>query len=57
MAKAKVKTFTDVERSLLRMQGYDPRFYEPIFKQEHNMIIKHRYTGEVKLVCKKQIPS
>lgn len=57
MAKTKSKTFTDAERAILRKHGYDPRFYEPIHKQEHCLIIKNRYTGEVKLVDKKQIPS
>lgn len=53
MAKSKNKGFTDQEKAMLRKQGYDPRFWEPIEQKPGSMIIKNRFTGEVKMVYKK----
>lgn len=53
MAKTKSKSFTDQEKALLRKQGHDPRFWEPLNKQQNSMIIKNRFTGEVKIVYMK----
>lgn len=53
MAKSKNKGFTDQEKALLRKQGYDPRFWKPVQVAAQSMIIKNRFTGEVKSVYKK----
>lgn len=53
MAKTKSKGFTDQEKALLRKQGCDPRFWEPVQVAAQSMIIRNRFTGEVKTVYKK----
>ena len=53
MPKSKNKGFTDQEKALLRKLGYDPRFWEPLNKQQNSVIIKNRCTGEVKIVYMK----
>ncbi|MBQ8579319.1 MAG: hypothetical protein IJ448_01335 [Oscillospiraceae bacterium] len=52
-AKAKTKGFTPDEKALLKKKDIDPRFWEPIHQRDTSMIIKNRFTGEVKMVYKK----
>ena len=54
---AKSKTFSDMEKEILRAKKLDWRFYEPLQLLTGSMIIKHKITGEVKLVEKRQIPN
>ena len=53
MAKTKGKTFTMDERAILKRKGIDHRFWEPLEQQPGSMIIKNRFTGEVKVVYMK----
>ena len=51
--KTKGKAFTMEEKALLKRKDIDHRFWEPIEQQPGSMIIKNRFTGEVKVIYKK----
>lgn len=54
---AKSKTFSDADKMILKARKIDWRFYEPLQFLPGSMIIKHKITGEVKLVERKKIPN
>lgn len=51
--KSKGKTFTMDEKAILKRKDIDHRFWEPIEQQAGSMIIKNRFTGEVRVIHKK----
>ena len=51
--KSKGKTFTMDEKAILKRKDIDHRFWEPIEQQPGSMIIKHRFTEEVRVIHKK----
>ena len=54
---AKSKTFSNTEKEILRAKKLDWRLYEPLQLLPGSMIIKHKITGEIKLVENGQIPN
>lgn len=50
---AKSKSFSDADKMILKARKIDWRFYEPLQLLPGSMIIKHKITGEVKLVERK----
>lgn len=54
---AKIKKFSEAEKAVLSAKKLDWRYYEPLQLLPGSMIIKHRITGEVKLIEKRQIPN
>ena len=51
--KSKGKTFTMDEKAILKRKDIDHRFWEPIEQQAGSMIIKNRFTGEVRVIHQK----
>ena len=54
---AKSKSFSDTDKEVLRAKKLDWRFYEPLQLLPGSMIIKHKITGEVKMVERRKIPN
>lgn len=54
---AKSKTFSDTDKEILRAKKLDWRFFEPLQLLPGSMIIKHKITGEVKMVERRKIPN
>lgn len=52
---AKTKTFTPDDRKILSKEGMDWRFWVPLQQLPNSLIVKHRITGEVKLIEKSHI--
>ena len=55
MAKAKI--FTQEEKRALSVAGLDWRLWVPLQQLPNSIIVKHRITGEVKLIEKRHIPN
>ena len=51
------KIFTETDKQILRAKKLDWRFYEPLQLLPGSMIIKHKITGEVKMVERRKIPN
>lgn len=54
---AKSKSFSDTDKEILRAKKLDWRFYEPLQLLPGSMIIKHKITGEVRMVERRKIPN
>ena len=54
---AKNKSFTDADKMILKARKIDWRFYEPLQMLPGSMIIKHKITGEVRMVERRKIPN
>lgn len=54
---AKNKTFTQEDRQALSRARLDWRIWVPLQQLPNSMIIKHRITGEVKMIEKRHIPN
>ena len=51
------KIFTETDKQILRAKKLDWRFYEPLQLLPGSMIIKHKITGDVKMVERRKIPN
>ena len=51
------KAFTETDKQILRAKKLDWRFYEPLQLLSGSMIIKHKITGEVRMVERRKIPN
>ena len=51
------KIFTETDKQILRAKKLDWRFYEPLQLLPGTMIIKHKITGDVKLIERRKIPN
>lgn len=51
------KIFTETDKLIMRAKKLDWRFYEPLQLLPGTMIIKHKITGEVKMVERRKIPN
>ena len=56
MAKEK-KTFTDQEKEILRKQKMDWRYWAILNRLPFSVIVKHRITGEIRVIEIPQILS
>lgn len=54
---AKNKSFTQEEKRALSIAQLDWRLWEPLQQLPNSMIIRHRLTGDVKVIEKRRIPS
>lgn len=54
---AKAKTFSQEEKRALSVAKLDWRLWTPLQQLPGSMIIKHKVTGEVKVITKRGIPN